>query len=95
MANTIRVIINGRVQGVSFRAWTVSKASQMNLRGWVRNRSDGSVEAVFSGDDDSVIAMVEACKGGPERARVDHIECFTCKEEVSGPFSARPDAQVD
>lgn len=94
MVNTIRVLITGRVQGVGFRAWTVVTATRYNLRGWVRNRSDGSVEAVFSGEDDEVIAMVESCKQGPSNSRVESIECFTCKEEVSGLFSARPDVQA-
>lgn len=90
--HTIRVVISGRVQGVGFRAWTVATAASMGLQGWVRNRGDGTVEAIFSGRDESVISMVEACKVGPPASRVNAIECFTCKEEVSGPFMAKPTA---
>ncbi len=48
MPKTIRVIISGRVQGVGYRAWTVAMAGDSGLKGWVRNRSDGTVEAVFA-----------------------------------------------
>jgi len=67
---TVRVRIEGLVQGVWFRDWTVAEASRRGLSGWVRNRADGSVEALFSGEDASVDAMVEACRKGPPRARV-------------------------
>jgi acylphosphatase len=73
---TIRVVISGRVQGVWYRGWTVSEASGAGLDGWVRNRSDGTVEAVFSGSSDGVNAMIEACRSGPPAAKVTGIECF-------------------
>tara|TARA_E500000305_G_scaffold24185_2_gene18257 strand:- start:1626 stop:1922 length:297 start_codon:yes stop_codon:yes gene_type:complete len=73
---TIRVVISGRVQGVWYRGWTVSEASAAGLDGWVRNRSDGTVEAVFSGSSESVDAMIEACRTGPPAAKVTGIECF-------------------
>jgi len=92
MAKTLRVIISGRVQGIGYRAWTISAASSMGLKGWVRNRNDGSVEAVFSGDEKNVTAMIDSCKEGPPMARVERIETFTCNEELSGPFTARHDA---
>jgi len=90
MISTIRIVIGGRVQGVGYRAWAVSAASKMGLRGWVRNRNDGTVEAVFSGEEDMVKAMIEACKTGPATSRVESIESFTWKEEVAGQFMARP-----
>ena len=62
MINTIRVVISGRVQGVGYRAWTVEKATHLGLGGWVRNRNEGSVEAVFNGEETVIAAMVEACK---------------------------------
>lgn len=68
-----RVRIHGRVQGVWYRGWTVRKAKDLGLRGWVRNRSDGSVEAVFAGPAVSVDAMIEACHVGPPAARVDKV----------------------
>ena len=66
----VRVRIEGRVQGVWFRAWTAEEAMGRGLRGWVRNRADGSVEAQFSGPTAKVEAMVEACRRGPPLARV-------------------------
>lgn len=90
MNKTIRVLISGRVQGVGYRAWTVSTASSFNLKGWVRNRSDGTVEAVFSGHEEKVASMLEACKQGPPAARVDKIEQFSWNEIVdNGPFHAK------
>jgi len=89
----IRVIISGRVQGVGYRAWTVKKASDMGIAGWVRNRSDGTVEAVFYGDEGKVMAMIEACKDGPMIARVNRIESFAHNEPVTDKgFTAKPSA---
>jgi acylphosphatase len=72
MADTLslRVIIEGRVQGVWFRGWAIEQARARRLDGWVRNRSDGSVEALFSGPPDAVAAMVQACRRGPPAALV-------------------------
>lgn len=71
---TVHVIISGRVQGVWYRAWTQKNALKLNLEGWVRNRRDGTVEAVFSGPVDKVDAMLEKCRKGPPLARVDRID---------------------
>lgn len=65
--------ISGRVQGVFFRAWTAESARRLGLAGWVRNRFDGSVEAVFEGPAGKVDEMVERCRRGPDHARVDSI----------------------
>jgi acylphosphatase len=70
---TIRVIVSGRVQGVWYRGWTVDEAVERGLSGWVRNRRDGSVEALFSGPEAAVRAMIERCREGPPAARVDAI----------------------
>ncbi len=70
---TVHVRIEGRVQGVWYRGWTVDEAASRGLRGWVRNRMDGSVEALFSGPAADVDDMVEACRRGPPAARVDGI----------------------
>jgi acylphosphatase len=73
--NTIsRVIIRGHVQGVGYRAFVEREAERRRLRGWVRNRRDTSVEAVFSGPQDAVEAMIEACRRGPPAARVDTLD---------------------
>jgi acylphosphatase len=65
-----RVTIRGRVQGVGYRAWVEHRAVAHGLEGWVRNRTDGSVEAVFSGPQDIVADMVASCRRGPSSARV-------------------------
>ncbi len=70
---TVTVRIEGRVQGVYFRAWTNDTALSLGLDGWVRNREDGSVEAVFSGPADAVAEMLERCKDGPRDAAVTAV----------------------
>ena len=67
---TVHAAITGRVQGVGYRAWTAGEAKARGLAGWVRNRPDGSVEAVFSGEASGVSDMVELCRRGPRLARV-------------------------
>ncbi len=89
MPKTVRLLVSGRVQGVSYRAWTVQTAHELGLQGWVRNRSDGTVEAVFSGDEAQVDMMYERCKQGPTSARVEGIEVFACDEKLSGGFVAK------
>jgi len=59
------VIVHGRVQGVGFRAFVEIEALRRGLEGWVRNRHDGSVEAVFAGEADAVAGMIDACRRGP------------------------------
>ncbi len=68
------VLIRGRVQGVGFRAWTEVTALERGLQGWVRNRRDGAVEALFIGVEGDVTAMIEACRYGPPGARVDFVD---------------------
>lgn len=69
-----RAVIRGRVQGVSFRAWTVRTARSLGLEGWVRNNPDGSVELLAQGEGGRVAALLEACREGPPAARVTGIE---------------------
>lgn len=69
----IRLRITGRVQGVAYRAWTARQASMLSLSGWVRNRSDGSVEVLLSGPEAAVRAMIGRCYRGPLAARVSAI----------------------
>jgi acylphosphatase len=72
---TIRhVVIRGRVQGVGYRAFTEYAALGRGLEGWVRNRRDGAVEAVFAGSPEAVAEMIEACRAGPPGARVDAVD---------------------
>lgn len=80
----VRVLISGRVQGVFFRAYTRETAMALNLTGWVRNLSDGRVEAVFEGEDGKVDAMLEWCKQGPPYAVVRDVEII--EETPTGEF---------
>ncbi len=68
------VVVQGRVQGVGYRAFVEDEAMQRRLRGWVRNRRDGSVEAVFAGPRTVVEAMIESCRRGPASARVSALD---------------------
>ncbi len=86
----VRVIIAGRVQGVWFRGWTLDEARARGLSGWVRNRRDGTVEAVFAGRLAAVEAMIEACRSGPTAARVEHVEQFAQDTPVAPGFHSRP-----
>jgi acylphosphatase len=70
---SVRVCISGRVQGVWFRAWTEQQAVAMGLDGWVRNRRDGAVEALFAGDDGKVDHMITLCHEGPPAANVTEV----------------------
>ena len=71
---SVRVLIFGRVQGVGYRASTVQKARQLGLQGWVRNRADGSVEAIFEGEKTAVKRMIQWCHGGSTAASVDEVK---------------------
>ena len=68
------MVVRGRVQGVGYRAFVEHEALHRGLAGWVRNRRDGSVEAVFAGSIEIVEAMIEACRRGPFSARVDTLD---------------------
>ena len=68
------LMIHGRVQGVWYRAWTVDTARSLGLVGWVRNRADGSVEAVVEGDEAAVAQFVALAHDGPIAAKVAHID---------------------
>ncbi|XP_042475288.1 uncharacterized protein LOC122057303 [Macadamia integrifolia] len=81
---TVRAMIKGRVQGVFYRNWTVENAKQLGLRGWVRNKRDGSVEALFSGHPDSVNEMEQRCRRGPPDAMVTSLQVFP-SDEAPGP----------
>ena len=70
----VHVLIEGRVQGVFFRAATRDEALARGLAGWVRNRADGRVEALFEGDKPGVEIMLAWCRKGPPYAYVDHVE---------------------
>jgi acylphosphatase len=74
MSDVIRkVMIQGRVQGVGYRAWVEWEATARDLEGWVRNRRDGNVEALFAGPADVVAEMIAACRQGPPMAQIDAV----------------------
>ena len=70
---TVRVRIEGGVQGVGYRYWTERVADELGLTGWVRNRRDGSVEALVDGDEAAVAELLRACRRGPRLANVTEI----------------------
>ena len=72
--HSARLRISGRVQGVGYRDWVVDEATALGLRGWVRNRRDGSVEVMASGPAVGITALVEACRRGPRSARVEQVD---------------------
>ena len=82
--------ITGRVQAVGYRAWAIETASRLGLRGWVRNRTDFSVEALVTGADEAVTAMIEACREGPFAARVTEVVVREAADDESVGFRSRP-----
>lgn len=70
----VHVLISGRVQGVFFRANTKQKAQSLNVKGWVRNTSDGKVEAIFEGEEESVDKMIKWCHKGSPHANVENVK---------------------
>lgn len=92
MSKSVRVHIKGRVQGVFFRAWTVSQAHDRGLAGWVRNLRNGAVEACFSGAPDRVDAMLQACKSGPDMAHVTDITVHPDDAPLDEGFRQLPTA---
>lgn len=91
MSQTRRLRIFGSVQGVWYRGWTVETARALGLDGWVRNRRDGSVEALVSGSQDAIDALVTRCRKGPPAARVDRVEVESAEgETVAHGFAQHP-----
>jgi acylphosphatase len=92
MADPIRVVrvrIEGRVQGVNYRAWTQETAMTLGLAGWVRNRRGGTVEALFAGSAGAVETMLERCRRGPFAARVTDVIIEQEGGEVPAGFEIR------
>lgn len=79
-----RVVISGYVQGVFFRANTLAKANEYGLTGWVKNRWDGKVEAVFEGEQENIKSIVSWCRKGPPGAAVANVNVKW--EEYTGEF---------
>ncbi len=88
--HTVRLRIEGRVQGVGYRAFVERVAAALNIDGWVRNRRDGGVEAVVSGDPADVETLIDRCRTGPTASRVDRIEVLPEAHAVPPGFTVRP-----
>ena len=87
---TLRVEITGRVQGVNYRYWTLTNANRLNVDGWVRNRDDGSVEALFHGVEEDVNELVRLCHEGPPSANVTAVETRPDNYDGTGGFEYEP-----
>ncbi|MCX6664863.1 MAG: acylphosphatase [Euryarchaeota archaeon] len=74
MKSRVHVRISGKVQGVFFRAHTKQKAEQIGITGWVKNTSDGKVEAVFEGEEPCIQEMLNWCRHGPSHALVEKVD---------------------
>ncbi len=93
MSKAVRLTIAGRVQGVGYRDWAVKMGRRLGLGGWVRNRIDGSVEALIAGEEPAVARMIELCRQGPSLAKVDRIdETPADAAELPADFTRRPTA---
>jgi acylphosphatase len=92
MSRTVKSRIRGHVQGVGFRAWVLREASRRGLRGWVRNRADGSVEALFSGPNEDVIDMMMACYLGPPGSKVSEVVSDPSRDDPGNAFEVRETA---
>ncbi|KAE8099649.1 hypothetical protein FH972_017614 [Carpinus fangiana] len=86
---TVRVVIKGQVQGVFYRNWTVENATQLGLKGWVRNKRDGTVEALFSGNPDVVQEMEQRCRRGPPAAVVTGLEVSPSSDDPGSRFERK------
>jgi acylphosphatase len=91
-SRTVHLRIEGRVQGVGYRAFVEMRAAELGLCGWVRNRRDGSVEAVVQGSEATVDAMLDQCRSGPPAARVDRVEVVGEGVGLFNAFEVRPTA---
>jgi len=87
------LVIHGRVQGVFYRGWTVETARALGLRGWVRNRNDGTVEALLQGETPAIERFIDMAWDGPAAARVREIEAHPVEPDESlDLFVQRPTA---
>jgi acylphosphatase len=87
---TFRLRIKGDVQGVGYREWAIGEAAARGLAGWIRNRSDGSVETLISGPDQTIKDMLGACTKGPPLARVHSIDIHNETEPPPAGFVRKP-----
>jgi acylphosphatase len=86
MADAVHLRIAGRVQGVGYRAWLEREAVSNGLRGWVRNRRDGSVEGVLIGGSEAIEKVIAACRRGPRLAKVTDVRTSPSVDDKSIGF---------
>jgi acylphosphatase len=84
--------IRGRVQGVFYRDWAIRVAGVLGVAGWIRNRADGSVEALAIGEPNAVDAFIARCRAGSPSARVDELVVTEAEPETTQRFERRPTA---
>ena len=92
---TVRVVVTGMVQGVGYRAWTEEQALALGLDGWVRNRRDGSVEAIVAGADEDVDALLDILLRGPPGSRVETVSASDTAEVVGKGFRILPTSTAE
>jgi acylphosphatase len=86
----VRLRVDGRVQGVWYRGWLVEEAAAQSVDGWVRNRADGTVEAVLAGNAATIQALIQRCHEGPKHARVTSIDVLPATDRPSPGFLQLP-----
>lgn len=86
---TVRLKIKGKVQGVFFRATAREIAEKNNLKGWIKNKSDGAVEAVVTGKKEAVETFIDWCKEGPKRAVIDEVNITPLDEIIFSEFQIK------
>lgn len=87
----VRLVVRGRVQGVGYRAFLAGEAQRLGLRGWTRNRADGTVEALVGGSAEALSQLVAACRRGPRLAVVTDVEVTSeSSDEIPNGFSVTP-----
>lgn len=89
MRRAVRLLIDGKVQGVGFRWWTVQEARAYGLDGWVSNRRDGRVEILAIGDDRALDRLTAACASGPPAAKVNAVEAVDADDDGSKGFEQK------
>lgn len=89
MITVQRVFVSGKVQRTGYRDWAVRTAQGLGVTGWVRNLKDGRVELLLAGNDAALGTMTDACREGPELARVEHVEAFVDGERAPLGFTKR------
>jgi acylphosphatase len=87
---SVRLTVGGRVQRVGYRAFVINAARRLGLRGWVRNRSDGTVEALAIGGEAAIAQLIAACRLGPPAARVTTVSVDEAGDDGSSGFTALP-----